>query len=851
MIALLLTAFATPAGAVGDISDTVNIRLPGGDNSPSRVALRFAEATFPDDGADRVLVATDAAFADALASGTLQGTDTPLLLTARDDLRADVASEIDRLGASQVTLLGGTAALTEDVADELESLGLDVDRLAGAERFSTAVEIARLAPESSTAIVSRGFAASGDDTQAFADALAAGAWAGENGWPTFLTQADHLSGPTRAAIAASDIAEVKLLGGPAAISDAVVDDLVALGITVERVFGPTRFDTAVEIAKRRGFDNAEDAERVILLEGQAEDAWAAGFAAAAHGAATSSPIVLANGEDLPPATVAYLEQTAFAVDEDNVDEPVLICAASAAACDQARALLGLPTEATITLDEPEDGVPSRETLTGIIDLHGFPAQVAVFGPCVTEGLAPLGPEGEIELVVRALPGACTLTFEIAFENGSIQTSQIPILVAPSLPKTGPVVDTETGGDAYTIVAEGDDAPRTISYTEDDAFSVDGQAATIGAFEAALTIADQVTFTADTSSGTVHDLLNVNPDEITVGTVGNVDLSAGSYAIIEPVSGVTLRPALAVPAESATVRIDGITADGAVLREDLSEGDTIDLSAEIPSFRNTSINGAVTDLDVDTISGLARFRAGVLGDDPLTAENQRFRARDNDVTQTFTVDGSAVDFAVFADALSEGDQVRYFRQDGIERFLLTNAAGAPVVGLVTETFDPDGSPVAPEPSDGGSITVLTDRGRQSVSYTADATFTIDGILATEAEFEVARTPGDRVEVQRGDAASQTTETVALSSRDLTGRLANIREGSDRYDVVTLAGTVYVDLDYTAAVFGGTDVYIVDGIDVGLSQFETELGSIDAGQVTATAVVRRNAAGNTEHRLTHDG
>ena len=843
----LLVVAPLPPGAVGDVSDTVNIRLPGGDNDPARLALRFSAATFTDEGADTVLLATEATFADALASGTLQGTDSPLLLTAQDDLRADVAGEIDRLGAQEVVVLGGTAALGEEVTEELEDVGLDVTRLAGSTRFDTAVEIARLAPESSTAIVSRGFGAGGDDTQAFADALAAGAWAGENGWPTFLTQTDQLTEPTRRAIADSDIETVVLLGGPAAIGDVVAEELAELGVEVERVFGQTRFETATEVAKRRGFDNAEDAVSIVLVEGQAEDAWAAGFSAAAHAAANSAPIVLANGDLLPPATIAFLEQTTFAVDENAVDDPVLICAAAAAACDQARLLLGLPTEAIVVVDEPEDGVPSRETLTGTVDLQGFPATVAVFGPCVDDGQVSLSPDGEFALDIQAPPGVCTLEVEIAFGNGSVQTEPLPILVAPSLPKVGPVVDTETGGDSYTISPQDGEAPLEVPYLATDTFMVDGQVATIGAFEAAVTVADQVTYIAESVDGTIHELTNVDPDTISEGTIGNVDLDAGTFAIIDVLSGVTLRGGIPF-ATFESFQLAGSPSDLESVSAALSEGDTVTLTETRVSVRNASVSGPATAIDIDAVSGIARFRAGPLGDDPLNAEDGRFRARAGEPSQTFVVDLVTGDFDDFIAALSVGDELTYSRTAGVERFQLRNAASPPVDGLVTETFDPDGSPVAPEPSDGGSIVLLTAEGRREVAYSSDAEFQIDGALATEPEFEAARTPGDEVSYQPGDAGTDTAETIALVSRDLTGSLADISEGANTFDVVTLAGVVYAELDYTAAVFGGDDVYLVDGTAVGLSQFEAELGAIDSGTATSTAVIRRNADGDTEHRLT---
>lgn len=847
-VVLLAGMLASPAGAVGDISDTINVRLPGGANDPARIALRFARATFPDGGVDRVVLATEDTFADALASGTLQGADVPLLLTSGDDVRTDVRSELERLGASGVLLLGGTAALDDSVEQELSDADLDVFRVAGRTRIETAVEVADLAPESSTAIVSRAFGDEVDPSRAFADSLSAASLAADNGWPSLLTATDALSPETRAAIIDSPVERVLLMGGTAAIGTAVEEELLALGIDVERVAGPTRFSTALEVASLRGFEDAGDAQRVILVEGQAPDAWAAGFAAASHAVVADAPILLANGPTIPPETAAFLDQmgAAFAVDVEDVDEPVLVCAADPAACDEARRLLGLPAEAVLAVDEPEGGVPSRSALPGHIDLFGADADVAVFGSCVTDGLVVVQPDGTFTVDVQGSPGVCSLTFEVAFANGSVQQVAVPIVVAPAEPLVGPVIDTETGGDAYTFVPAGATTPLTVTYDPDDVFMVDGEDATIGAFEAALTVADQVTFRADTVDGIVHEVVNVSPSQVRLGTVGDVDTGQQTFAIIEPVSGTPLRSGISFSSEQV-FRVDGEPTGQDEWFADASEGDLIDMTSDAALLTNAAATGAVDQVTIDPTEGIVRFTVGALGDDPRNAVGDRFRFTADNPDQTIRIDDRRATFADLAEQISPGDQATYTREDDHETLRLVNRARPPVGGLVTESFDPDGSPIAPEPEDGGELTILGPRGRTTVTYSAQAVFRIDGRRATEVEFEAARTPGDAVSHQAADTATRTEEEVSLTNRDLSGDLVDITEGADTYDVVTLAGVVYDDLDYTAGVLGGEDVYVVDGDDIDLDEFEDLLGLIDDGEQQATIVVRA-VGGDTEHRLT---
>jgi hypothetical protein len=159
--------------------------------------------------------------------------------------------------------------------------------------------------------------------------------------------------PVRAInLAGSGITEVKVMGGTAAIADAVVAELMEMGITVERVAGADRAETAVEIAKERGAESAADVAQVIVVDGFGEDAWAAGFAAAARSAGAGgfaqvgagAPIVLGNVDSLPPATVEWL-----------VPGPEAItCALTRSVCEQARLEVGF--DASLQVEVPSGAV---------------------------------------------------------------------------------------------------------------------------------------------------------------------------------------------------------------------------------------------------------------------------------------------------------------------------------------------------------------------------------------------------------------------------------------------------------------------------------------------------------------
>ena len=295
------TLVASPAAATHYTNTT---ELSATSNTGAAVA--WSKATFPTAAAE-VLLGRDDVFADSLASGSMQ-TSRPLLLTASQTLTAETDAELNRLKPGVVNILGGASAVSTGIENDLKSRGYTVRRFSGPTRLETAIDVARRNYQTATsAIIASAFAPpNSDPTRAFADSIAAGGWAAANGLPVLLTETDHLSTSTRNYLRGSLIRTVFIVGGEGAVSSTTEAELRQIGITVTRVAGATRFDTAVAIAKQRGFADAAKATEVILTEGQAADAWASGFASAAYAKAKSAPIVLSNNALLPDPTKTYL-----------------------------------------------------------------------------------------------------------------------------------------------------------------------------------------------------------------------------------------------------------------------------------------------------------------------------------------------------------------------------------------------------------------------------------------------------------------------------------------------------------------------------------------------------------------
>ncbi len=199
-------------------------RVAGADRYATAAALARSGAARP----DTVLLATGTNFPDALAAAaTAARLDAVLLLTDPHQLPQVTEQGIEALQPTRVLVLGGPTAVAGAVLDQVRRLGVGtVERVAGADRYATAVAAARHAFTDTTPVV---HLATGE---AFPDALAGAPAATRAGGPVLLTRPDRL--PEVVAGALRDLApsRVVVLGGAAAVSQAVLDSVASLLPTV-------------------------------------------------------------------------------------------------------------------------------------------------------------------------------------------------------------------------------------------------------------------------------------------------------------------------------------------------------------------------------------------------------------------------------------------------------------------------------------------------------------------------------------------------------------------------------------------------------------------------------------------
>jgi putative cell wall-binding protein len=169
-----------------------------------------------------------------------------------------------------------------------------VTRLAGSNRYATAVEISQYGFDgvSSEVVIATG--------TGFADAVAGGPAAVALNAPVLLTDPDGLPGVVAAEVTRLRPSRIVVVGGTAAVSDTVFAQLEALVPNTVRLSGPNRYDTAVEIS-REAFSGGST--RVYVATGlNFPDAVAGAASAGWRGA----PVLLVPGTSLPASVSAEI-----------------------------------------------------------------------------------------------------------------------------------------------------------------------------------------------------------------------------------------------------------------------------------------------------------------------------------------------------------------------------------------------------------------------------------------------------------------------------------------------------------------------------------------------------------------
>lgn len=271
---------------------------------------------------------------------------------------------------------------------------------AGETRFETAALVAAdiASAKTTTVIVARHDVA--------ADSVSAIPLATAETAPVLLTPPDQLHPVTKAAIEKilPKGGTVIIMGGEAAITPAVEQQIAALGVKTERIAGVNRAATAVALAER--LEPVGKATQVLLADGAD---WQPDLIAGPAAAKVSGVTLLTNGAAMAPETAAYLAKYA--------KKPTIAIGSAAAQATKTDKAIEAPNPSALSVKVASEFF-SEPTYAGLATTEDFADALAggahigiVRGPIL---LTPRTPAEE----VRAYLGTSKRTRKVVVYGGS-------------------------------------------------------------------------------------------------------------------------------------------------------------------------------------------------------------------------------------------------------------------------------------------------------------------------------------------------------------------------------------------------------------------------------------------------
>ena len=152
-------------------------------------------------------------FPDAMSAAPLaKKYNAPILLTEANTLNPYTSSELSRLNVQNVFIIGGQAVVSQSIEDALKARGIKVTRLAGQDRYDTALQVAaKLGKPKEIAVVNA------DD---FHDGMSIASIAAIKGMPIILTSKDYMPTSVQNYLKSNNkVNQVYVVGGTDEISN--------------------------------------------------------------------------------------------------------------------------------------------------------------------------------------------------------------------------------------------------------------------------------------------------------------------------------------------------------------------------------------------------------------------------------------------------------------------------------------------------------------------------------------------------------------------------------------------------------------------------------------------------------
>ena len=500
--------------------------------------------------------------------------------TKRRGRRSLAAILAAMLMASVLAVVAGSPAQAANTAEEAlwdhdgRASTAEVRRFAGQDRYDTAIRLAKAHAEQRGGIgnVPVAFVASG---VSLVDAVSSSGLVGDMAGPVLLTEGDKLHPGVADFIEDYGVGTVYVLGGTAAVADAVIMQIKARANApkVTRIWGADRYATAAAAAGMLQASGVwcNGSEPAALLVNGGDVSLAEALAAGPFAARLALPMLLTAAESLPDATLDYIEDRNIehvviiggensisadvqaAVVSAGVDTVERIGGATPAAVSVALADLAVKGDCSVELapvnaakaalvsargaDVPPDGFAAVPVLTG----ESFVPVLLVgdtLPPSVRDYLAatPTTAAGQkVNYELLAIGGTAAVSVQVMADALDAARSAAPLTVeiysgsnsqggAPDA--TNPLRDSDQNPATPEPVAKGDQV--LILRFNDEVISQDDPATT-GVTETRLT-------------DRVRDILEVNgvaariaPAGVTRGTNRDCDVDTVTVTLSEPLN----------------------------------------------------------------------------------------------------------------------------------------------------------------------------------------------------------------------------------------------------------------------------------------------------------------------------
>lgn len=246
-------------------------------------------------GAETVVLTTGLNYPDALSAAPLAGKyDAPILLVGSKGLSTEALAEVKRLKPKKAYIVGGTGVIPSSVEGQLSTNGISVTRLAGQDRYDTAMAVARSVGMSKGIFIVPG--------QSFTDTLSAAPIAAAEGMPIIPVPAEDLTKSQQTYFSKAKLNRVIVMGSQKEIPDKIRNYFAS----PENISGADPY--ARNIALLEYFGETVNIDTTFIATGQQ---YPDALSAAAYAQIDNNPIILLNGNQIPSAAQNFFAKNAM------------------------------------------------------------------------------------------------------------------------------------------------------------------------------------------------------------------------------------------------------------------------------------------------------------------------------------------------------------------------------------------------------------------------------------------------------------------------------------------------------------------------------------------------------------